>query len=317
MITSQFNMATDGVLKYRAVGETAWRKITAKPTQLKMTSNNPAALDPAEDIISPDATDALVFDLLNVGLKPETEYEYLIEAGRGQITTVPEKFITLGEGKILTVNPNDGPNGVQNALNLALPGDEIHLTPGVFAQSGVLAHSGKPGKPIRIKGAGSQVTILDGGKRYATMLRLDHVRDVIVSDLQMRLFQRSGITAENCTNLVIEGCRFLNKGIAHVGYTKGTGVVLTDSPGVTVSRSVFTRLLYGIQAVNSPGLILENNTAFKNLYSAALVKNSSRDSRILRNSFTFTGNTSLYLIEADPKAFASLSCDYNNYGTLI
>lgn len=315
VVTASFTTPVNGVLKYRVIGEPGWLELRG----VSVSKARPMEGSEGEDGLKADSalsTNSLVFALLDGTIEPDREYEFRIEADGGLISETM-RFATRGGPKTLEVEAKPGGNTLQSALNQALPGDTVRIGEGVHTGSAVLVHGGTPQAPLTIQGAGQQTTILDGGRRHSVMLDLRGAANVVIKDLQVRLFESAGIAAEKSPGLIVEGCRFLNKEISSTGYTKGTGVLLKRSPGSSVSRCVFTRLLYGVQAIDSPGLVLTHNTAFKNLYSAAMLKNSARNSRVLYNSFTFTGNISFYLIEDDPGALQTLACNFNNYGTVI
>lgn len=315
VVTVSFTAPVEGILKYRVAGESDWCELRGIAVSKPRLGEN----SEGEDGLNADPirlTDSLVFVLLDGTLEPDREYEFRIETGGGLISETMQ-FSTRGGPKTLVVEAKSGGTTLQSALDQALPGDTVRIGEGVYTDPAVLVHGGTPQAPLTIQGTGQLTTALDGGRRYSVMLDLRGAPNVVIKDLQVRLFERAGIEAAKSPGLVVEGCRFINKGISSRAFTKGTGILLEESPDSSVSRCVFTRLLYGVQAIDSPGLALSHNTAFKNIYSAALLRNSARNSRVLYNSFTFTGNVSFYVIEDDPGAWQSLESDFNNYGTVI
>lgn len=319
VVTVRLNSSAKGTMRYRKVGDEKWHQVEGKESLLSSAANL-AAFENVTDVYEEETeapSYAIGFNLLDGILAAETRYEYQLEfKGKSSDTFTTEiaQFETRGGPKEIVVER--GRYGLQMALDQALPGDSVLLKEGLYSYPAILSHGGTSKAPLTIKGAG-EGSIIDGGRRFQALLELRGVKHVIVEGIQVRHFERAGIVAEDCTDITIKQCRFLNKAISHVGYTKGNGILLMRSPGVTVEGCIFTRLLYGVQANDSPRLTLIHNTAFKNLFSSALLRNSSRDSRVMYNSFTFTGNISLYFVENDPDAIKSLICDYNNYATVL
>lgn len=320
VITAKLAVASGGVLKYRLSGsDEEWRSVAGREAKLS-TEENLTKIEWPED--APDAegassaAHALSFVLTAGELEPERDYEAMVEIGNASRQPERIQFSTRGGPRTIPVGASREIRTLQDALDRALPGDTVQLEAGVWTEPAVLTHGGGEDFPIVIQGAGERETILDGGKKCVTVLELKDAPHVVIRSLQVRHFTRAGILAQNSPFLTVEYSRFLNKRPGKV-MTQGTGILLKDSPQSAIRFNVFTRLLYGVQAIDSPRLSLLNNTAFNNIFSSALLKNSARDSKVMYNSFTFTGNISLYLIEADSAAFKSLVCDFNNYGTSI
>jgi len=70
------------------------------------------------------------------------------------ITAMPKPTLILG--KIISVRP-DGELTIQEAVNLAEPGDTVELFPGEYYQDVISKRDGQPGKPIIIKGQKSSI----------------------------------------------------------------------------------------------------------------------------------------------------------------
>lgn len=319
VVTVRLNAPAKGTMRYRKVGDEKWQEVKGKESLLS-SAGALAAFENVTDVYDEEtevAPYAVGFNLLDGVLAADTRYEYQLEfkgKNADAFTTKIAQFETEGGPKKIIAKPTR--NGLQAALDQALPGDTVILEEGIYSYPAVLSHGGTAEAPLTIKGAGPG-SIIDGGRRFQALLELRGVKHVIIQDLQVRHFERAGIVAEDCAEITFKGCRFLNKAISHVGYTKGNGILLMRSPGVTVEGCVFTRLLYGVQANDSPRITVVHNTAFKNLFSSVLLRNSSRDSRVMYNSFTFTGNISIYFVERDLDSLKSLICDYNNYATVL
>ncbi len=315
VITLRLTAPSSGELHYRPVGSSApWRTVRAVSAGFS-SSETLNAFEWPDD--APDEDRSIVarlaFALAPPAIKADTEYEARVEVAGAAQQPEPFRFTTRGPVRTHTLGSGQS---LQDALDRALPGDTVQLAGEVFTEPAILLHGGTEGHRITLEGAGAGQTILDGGKRSAAFLELRGAPHVVVRGVEVRHFDRAGIVVEESPHTVVEQCLFRNKRQGR-GMVQGTGLLLKSSPHSRVVYNTFTRLLYGVQAISSPYLVLEHNTAFNNIFSAAQLKDSALGSKVRYNSFTFTGNISFYLVEPDKKAFASLVCDFNNYGTSI
>lgn len=329
LVVTTLSRPATAILYYRAVGDRQWRTCKGvhhrRPSTGALNTTAPVELRPQ------DSRHHLLFFLGDDLLAAETDYEGYIKATpkNGEaVESDPLAWRTSGEAREIWVRGGsrvESANGsrehpfadLQTALDRALPGDTVRLEKGVHTAPAFLSHGGKAEAPIILQGEGMDVTLLDAGKEASSFLTLYRADFIVIRDLQIRWFGDSGIAASGSSHGKVERCRFLNEAAISGAGNNGTGVYLNQSPGWTISHSIFTRLERGISAIHSPALSLRNNTAFRNMYVAAALHESARDSEITGNSFTFTGNDSLRISETDPEAFASLICDFNNYGTLL
>ncbi len=326
IVTATLSGSATSILSYRKPGESAWRKVRGRMNR-SATSGAVAAVAPVEPPSGPEAYPVL-FPLLGGRLEPDTAYEFTLEAEGAEPSTEAGHFVTRGGPKRIAVRaganvaPADGSPErpfpqLQAALDRALPGDTVVLEKGVYTQPAFLAHGGEAGAPLVIEGAGETATILDSGGEAPVLLELAGAGHVTIRGMQFRWFGNAGLSATGSEAGTIERCRFLNAAMSGGATVNGSGVLLTDSPRWTVEGSLLTRLERGVEAIGSPGLTLRNNTAFRNLYVAAFLIRSTAGSTLEGNSFTFTGNDSVSFSEESREPFATLSCDFNNYGTLL
>lgn len=206
---------------------------------------------------------------------------------------------------------------LQEAFDLAAPGDTIQVAEGVYTEPAVLTRSGTESAPILIQGAGETRTLVDGGRRSDVLMELNGVRHVIIRDMQFRWFEVAGIAVRNSSQVSVEQCRFINAEMASGGAGAGAGVLLDRSPNCRIAYSIVTRTRFGFRILRSPGVTLENNTAFKNLNTGAELNRSCRNSVIVGNSFTFSGHSPIYMWEPDLSSFSTMVMDFNNYSNRL
>lgn len=314
LVTASLSQAGKSILRYRKSGETLWRAAAGR-------GNFIPPLDPMRSGLSVEAQTlsehALIFPLVKGELEAGMNYEFQVEA-----TAPDDETLVSGIGSFRTEGgpkeiPAAAPDGLQDALNRALPGDTVVLEKGLYTQPVILCHGGTPDAPLTIRGAGRDQTILDGGKANSHLIWLRDASHVTLRGLQVRWFLEVGIYAHKSPYGTLDDCWIFNDFLAASANPSGENVLLEESPGWTVTRCIFTEASAGFTAINSPELILEGNTVFSNTLNGVYLVNSSKGSRILRNTLNFTGNESIWISENDPAAFASLVCDFNNYGSLV
>lgn len=257
-------------------------------------------------------------------------YEYRLTAGVSKGDTLPViegTFSTKGGPRKLHVAAGavqNNANGslqhpfdtLQAALERALPGDTIAISPGIYSHPAIIKHGGLPEKRITIEGEGWGKTILDGGKRVGTILELDGAPNITLRGLQIRWFGNHGVTVSNSPQFEMDRCWIWNQSFTDTGAC-GIGIQITDSKGSLVQNSIFNKLQSAVIATRSPGFTFTHNTAFANVYSGLDLVDSTQDSIITHNSLTFSGNRALYIQERNERSFQSLQCDHNNYASRI
>lgn len=329
LVTVSVNIPAKGVLSYRKVGDEDWRLLRGGVN----LPSKPEVVMGVAPIAYPSQPSpfSILFALLDKRLQPETNYEFFFELradGREPLRTKPQSFITQGGPKQIAVRAGahdasaDGTSEhpfphLQAALDRALPGDTITMGPGVYTRAAFLSHGGTPDAPLTIQGAGADQSILDSGMEAPVLLELARAEHVQIKNLQFRWFGNAGILANQSPSGLVEKCRFFNARIPNGVSPNGNGIVLNDSPGWTVSGSLFVRMELGIQALRSPRLTLSHNTAFRTMYAAATFIDSTEGSKVIGNSFTFAGNDALSFRESSKKPFATFISDFNNFGSLI
>jgi len=329
LISMRLSAPAKSTLRYRKVGTPTWE--TAQVIDNTLTRPNVVIgaapiLDKAQEFDF-----GLLFSLSNSELKADTDYEFFVElTSKGQPTlrSDTQKFQTSGGPKEIVVRAGSNTNAAQGteqhpftqlqaAFDRALPGDTIRLEKGVYTEPALLVHGGTPERPITIAGAGAAATILDGGKIAPVLMELRNTGNIIIRDLQVRWFGNAGISATNTENITIERCHFFNTGLRGSRTPNGSGLHLNQSPKWTISHCLFAKMEHGIVASRSPQLKLLNNTAYGNMYDGVSLYYSTEGSVITGNSFNFTGNDSMTIVVPNKEALTTLTCDYNNYGTLI
>ncbi|HWL53451.1 MAG TPA: right-handed parallel beta-helix repeat-containing protein [Chthoniobacteraceae bacterium] len=311
-------------LRYRAAGSETWRHGTAVSTTPVKAENIIAAI-PHQAEAPAEAT--VEFALLSGKLEAGTVYEYELSAAEDRLAPLAGQWITEGEPKTIHVSPaatGTGADGseatpfaeIQRAVEHALPGDTIRIAPGLYSAPVVLRHGGRPDAPITLEGAGIDATLLDGGKRHATLLDLQNAPDVVVRGVQVRWFGNFGLYALQSPRLRVEQCWFWNHPLTERGAC-ATAMHLRQCEESTITRTLMTQLQSCAVVVESPRLTFTHNTTYRNSYSGLDLIHSASGSRVMHNSLTFTGNRSLVIRERDPEALASLLCDTNNYGSQV
>lgn len=206
---------------------------------------------------------------------------------------------------------------LQEAFDFVIPGDTIQIAEGVYTEPAILTRSGTKQAPILIQGAGETLTLLDGGRKSAVLLELNNVQHVRIRDMQFRWFEEAGVAVRKSSQVSIEQCRFINAELSSTGAAMGAGVLLERSPHCSIGWSIVTRTRFGFRILRSPGVTLQNNTAFKNLNTGAELNRSCRGSVIVGNSFTFSGHSPIYMWEPDSSALHTMVMDYNNYSNRL
>lgn len=326
LISVAFSKPVEPKLFYREQGGGEWESLKALSNQVTRPVSM-AAFAPVEPEIVTSWSS--LFVLLNGELGPGKTYEFRIVAEGGQIETPVEVFATRGGPKTLHVaaraevsgadgSPTSPFSKIQDALDRALPGDTVLIGPGVYTDPVLLQHGGTLQAPLTIRGSGMRETILDGGKQAGTLIALKNAPNTHLSGMQVRWFGNHGIHVVDSPDGKAEGLWIWNQMLFPMASAvSGQAFFLENSPGWTVTHSIFNRTENGLLAVNSPRLRFEFNTSFGNLYSGLTLVNSSAGSVILYNALNFTGNVSFRVREKDPGAFASLVSDYNNFGTRL
>ncbi len=298
LIIARFTHPAQGTLRYRLATETQWHTAAGRDH-------------------SQEGNPSLLFALIEGELEAESDYEFEIEAlgPKGEkVTSDPVSLRTEGGPKEIRASV---PDGLQAALDRALPGDTVVLEKGVYTRPALLNHGGTPEAPLTLRGAGKRETILDGGRKIDHLLRLNKAHHVVIRGLQIRWFREIGLHAVASSYGTLEDCWISNNFLDATGGASGENVLLADSPHWKIRRSIFTGANSGVSISHSPGLTFENNTAFGNLGGGLSMAYSSRGSRLIRNTLNFTGNDSFWIVEKDPAAFASLVAEENNYGSLV
>ncbi len=328
LISMAFSQKVKPKLLYRVQGEQEWHTNYGLDNQVTRPTSMAVAAPVEPEIITSWRT---LFVLLNRALKPDTTYEYRIQAGGGaeKVETPMGTFTTQGDIKTLHVASGaasekadgsvDTPWAqIQDALDRALPGDKVIIAPGVYTDPILLQHGGTPEHPLIVQGSGMHETILDGGKQVGTMVALNNAPHVHLIDMQVRWFGNIGIHAKNSPYGKAKGLWAWNQSLAPVsGGISGHTLYIEDSPGWDVSYSIFNRAEIGIFALRSPQIKLQHNSAFGNIYAGINLTDSSEGSVVMYNTLNFTGNNSYYIADKKPEAFASLVSDYNNFGTKV
>ncbi len=328
LLTTLSAPADEVFVKFRPKGEKEWKQVPGQINRLVEPAilSTPAPVEPAEV----SSVTSYLFDLTSGQLVPEKTYEAMLVARQKKGKSVESDIIafqTTGDPKVIYVDSQvsasdaDGTaehpwSQLQQALDRALPGDTVELAEGVYTKPALLLHGGTSDYPIIIKGQSKKTTIMDGGKEFSILLKIENAPHVSVADLTFRWFGDSGLMASDCLGLQVERCHFQNS-LVRRGANGRAGLYLLNSPQSKISFNTFTTAENGARLENSQEFVFQNNTAFANLYAGLQVLNSSRDSVLTHNAFTFTGNTSMDVLERDRSAWDSITCNFNNYGNRL
>lgn len=293
--------AAKSVLRYRPIETSEWKTKPLEAVSLSLEENVLLAVALGEQEVVSNTT---------------YEFELVVSGAKEGGSPVTGTFKTEGEPKTLDVSPGSK-DALQHAFLRALPGDTIRLLAGVHTFPAKLLNGGTMQHPLLIEGSGVETCLFDGGREVDTFWDLQNVRNVHITGITFRWFNQAGITLTQCEAIRITHCNFMNAAPDNTDGKEGYGINMKNSHKITVAHCLFTQLIYGLIAVDSSALDIHHNTAYLNMYSSIYLLYSSRDSKVTYNSFTFTGNISMRVVEKDPAAFTSLLSDYNNFGTII
>lgn len=320
--------ATEVVVKVRREGEKSWTQIPGRINRSEQPAvlGTPAPVEP----LDPSGDTPYLFDLTGGRLAPGKTYEAVLvvrQENGANLESRPLTWQTDGNAKTIYVNPKavtaeaDGSSAhpwprLQQALDRALPGDTVELAEGVHTHPAVLLHGGTEEHPILIRGQSKDVSIFDGGKEASVLLKLENAPHVVISDLTFRWFGDNGLVVSDSPSVRVERCHFQNS-LARRGANGSAGLHVIRSPQAWISFNTFTMAENGAKLRDSPAFTFQNNTAFGNLYAGIQIVDSSRDSVLTHNAFTFTGNASVDILEKDRSAWDSITCNFNNYGNRL
>ena len=261
-------------------------------------------------------------------LKPGATYRawLVLKDPAGQVAMVDGGTYTLqGEARTWHVSPKgrdawgrgdaDAPlRTLQAALDRALPGDTVRLTPGIYPGPAQLDHGGLSGAPITIEARELDTAYLDSAKREDVLLRLNNAPHVVVRNLNVRWFKTAGISVSRSAHVTIERCRFINKYWSE--WPEGTGVLVSESLHVTVTGCTIARCQRGIVLRGSPHASLDHNSITACMLAGLWLVYSDEGVTITNNAFCYAGNVMMDIVTSRKRALASSArIDFNNYGT--
>jgi hypothetical protein len=207
---------------------------------------------------------------------------------------------------------------VQEAVDRARPGDTILLQPGIYSEPVRFDHGGSEGKPITLRAVERWKAVLDGARRFDSLVRLDGSPFVIIEDLEIRWYRVAGVHVFKSPDVRVQGCRIWN---AHWSgnWPDGDGVRVEESPRFTGTGNVLFMQERGFAIYWSPGATITRNTAVANLYGGISLVHSLPGSTCTNNSFAYQGNDAISISEAEggKGRLAEFACDYNNYGVTL
>jgi hypothetical protein len=207
---------------------------------------------------------------------------------------------------------------IQHAADHVRPGDTVLLAPGIYPEPVALRRGGRKGAPITIRAARKGTAILDGNRQAATMVAIENAPFVVLRDLEIRWFARTGVLVRDSPAVTVSGCRIWNAAWDGLWPT-GTGVQVERSPRFTGDRNELFAQERGFYLLDSPGATITHNTGVANLYGAAHFIYSIEGSVCRNNSFAFQGNDALVIIEREGarRKLGTFDCDHNNYGMTL
>ncbi len=262
--------------------------------------------------------------LLVIPPLPGSLYRYRLKVGRN----VREgAFILKGSPRIMYVSVNgedidtagsrEKPfRTIQFALDRALPGDRVRIMPGVYFGAYSLRHGGTAENPLIIEGLYPNTVTLDGLREAGTLLVMEKASHVILRNLNFQWYRNSAVSVRYSENVHVVSCRFRNHYWRGASGVVCRSLVISNSPGFAVEKSIFCRTRYGIEVYNSSGGRIVNNTFLANVVTHILWRGRpDEDITIMYNSLNWNGNQMLNIGQPRDTVRARSRIDYNNYGT--
>lgn len=203
-------------MKYRPVGEEAWKK---SMPMFRVRKGDTTQLTHEAELNPPN--DAWLFAGSIVNLTPGTEYELKLKLVKPD-GSVTEKLLTARTNAEPTDPPNprvchvvpgkgggDGSaanpyGGLDSAQTEARPGTIFLVHKGVYEGTFHVNRSGTPGRPVIWRGAGDGEAVIDGGGtgKGIEAVRVEHVR---FEKLSIKGFYL-GIAVTDSSDLVVRRC---------------------------------------------------------------------------------------------------------------
>ena len=189
------------------------------------------------------------------------------------IIVLPEHFVKAETFRIINV-PGDY-STIQAAINGASSGDTILVAPNVYYERITV------NKSVRLIGANSQTTIIDGNQ-------IGIIIKITVSDVQIINFtiqnggSYAGIWIEDpsgktITGVIIQNNIFINNYI---------GVLLSRCKGVIISNNAMQKNQYGVRTTYSSLNTISNNTITSSIFYGVHLHSNSENNTIKYNTFT-------------------------------
>jgi hypothetical protein len=240
----------------------------------------------------------------------------VIDALTGSLGPAPPRVLHVA------MNGCDGAEGgsvdhplatIGAALQRARPGDTVRVAPGFYvAQPLIIRRSGAARLPITIEAAAPNTVTLDGLHRVDSIFTVEQASHLVIRNLNIRWFNRSGIVIRNGSAITVTGCRIQRDSWA-AGFVDGAAVHVERSPDCVFTHNIMCRTGTGLFLNHSPGAVVEHNSASALDYGGLWLIQSCRNTRVRNNAFCFAGNDSLLVEESSVEAFRSLEMDYNNW----
>lgn len=245
-----------------------------------------------------------------VGHKVKTEVYKVELSGVAKKYYVDAKQTNIGDGS--QENPF---SKIQTAVDRALPGDEVILKGGFYHESVYLDHGGVAGAPLVIRADDGEKVYMDGKQSIEYLWRLVKADHVTIRGIEMRWFKHTAVLINESRNVWIDQCRFWNKHWGK-GWATGNAFSVSHSPKFKLTHSLLISMNGGGQLFFSPEFEISNCTGNHLLHRGVRLIYSCRNSVFKNNSFTFTGNDHLSVLELK-KNWETFECDYNNFAAYV
>jgi len=233
--------------------------------------------------------------------------------------------VLLGEeaaGKIITVDDDGNADYsiIQEAIDAADPGDTVRVHAGIYFENLLV------NKSINLEGNGSEVTIIDGGRKWdVVFISADHVNLSGIAATKSNTGNiYSGIAIKaNFTTISDVNCSDNNDGISimessnividvvSMSNMRRRGVEIIDSTNITISNlSGFWIDTYGVYHQRSDNCTFTDNNITSN--GTSILIGSSRNITLWNNVCSSDDNLGIRLTGCDGFSANNNTC-YDNY----
>jgi len=219
-----------------------------------------------------------------------------------------------GPPRELIVGTTKNDMSLQQAMDIALPGDRIVLKPGIYPDGYHMTHGGvNENARITIEAQTPGTVTFDSAHKHAANIHLESAPFVTFRNLRILYFKKAGIYAYKSPSTKVDACEFYNG----QGWVEGYHMFAFYSPNCEISNSIAYGAEVGFLFLKSPGAVATHNTATQQMYAGIAYLFSARDSTQTYNSLAFSGNNSFWILTQHPDEMRTFRSDWNNLGTTL